>query len=404
MVEGEQRMTSDTLQVLYLSYDGLTDPLGQSQILPYLCGLSAEGYRITVVSFEKPERFATGKQAIEALCLRHNLHWVPLLYHRKPPVASTIYDLFVLRRSVKQLHEKHNFRIVHCRSYITAFTGLWLKQRYGMKFIFDMRGFWADERVEGGLWNVSNPVFRLIYSFFKGRERAFVRAADAVVVLTEAARAEVSSWGLNDRITVIPCCVDLDLFNTNTFTEADRRAVRDELGFAAEDFVFLYLGSLGTWYLYDDMVAFFRQFKAEEGHHKFLFLTPDGDRVAADPDFAVLSVTRSEVPRYIYASDASLCFIKPSFSKKGSSATKMAEVMAMGVPVVTNPGWGDVAFLAERMGALYLAGRQAEKEVNEQLIKRPEMLVNPFFMDFFSLKGGVARYRQVYKIIGSGQA
>lgn len=40
-------------QVLYISYDGMTDPLGQSQVLPYLVGLSKEGFQFTLVSCEK---------------------------------------------------------------------------------------------------------------------------------------------------------------------------------------------------------------------------------------------------------------------------------------------------------------------------------------------------------------
>jgi len=30
-------------QALYLSYDGMTDPLGQSQVLPYIIGLQKKG-------------------------------------------------------------------------------------------------------------------------------------------------------------------------------------------------------------------------------------------------------------------------------------------------------------------------------------------------------------------------
>ncbi len=31
--------------ILYISYDGMTDPLGQSQVLPYLKGLAKKGYK-----------------------------------------------------------------------------------------------------------------------------------------------------------------------------------------------------------------------------------------------------------------------------------------------------------------------------------------------------------------------
>ena len=44
-------------RVLYISYDGMTDPLGQSQVIPYLQGLTGKGYHFSLVSFEKKNRF-----------------------------------------------------------------------------------------------------------------------------------------------------------------------------------------------------------------------------------------------------------------------------------------------------------------------------------------------------------
>ena len=38
--------------VLYLSYDGMADPLGQSQVLPYLEGLVSKGHKFSLISFE----------------------------------------------------------------------------------------------------------------------------------------------------------------------------------------------------------------------------------------------------------------------------------------------------------------------------------------------------------------
>ena len=43
------------IKALYVSYDGLLDPLGQSQVLPYVEAL-AKSHEITVLSFEKNER------------------------------------------------------------------------------------------------------------------------------------------------------------------------------------------------------------------------------------------------------------------------------------------------------------------------------------------------------------
>ncbi len=46
-----------TKQILYVSYDGMTDPLGQSQVLPYIEGLSKYGYQYTLISCEKKRIF-----------------------------------------------------------------------------------------------------------------------------------------------------------------------------------------------------------------------------------------------------------------------------------------------------------------------------------------------------------
>ena len=43
-------------KALYFSYDGLLDPLGQSQIVPYVSAISAAGHSVTIVSYEKVER------------------------------------------------------------------------------------------------------------------------------------------------------------------------------------------------------------------------------------------------------------------------------------------------------------------------------------------------------------
>ncbi len=95
-------------------------------------------------------------------------------YTSKPPILSTIKDLRKLKSEIKTLHSTHHFDIVHCRSYITALAGIWMKRKWGVKFVFDMRGFWADERVDGNIWKLNNPIFKLVYTFFKKKERAIL--------------------------------------------------------------------------------------------------------------------------------------------------------------------------------------------------------------------------------------
>ncbi len=58
----------------------MTDSLGQSQVLPYLKGLSKLGYTISLISCEKKNRYAEFKDQIIAICKEANIM-----------VSSTIY-------------------------------------------------------------------------------------------------------------------------------------------------------------------------------------------------------------------------------------------------------------------------------------------------------------------------
>jgi len=86
------------IPVLYISYDGMTDSLGQSQVIPYLIGLTKKGYAFTLMSCEKEENFAQHKNKIQSILDANNIIWKPISYTKKPPVLSTVYDVNRLKK------------------------------------------------------------------------------------------------------------------------------------------------------------------------------------------------------------------------------------------------------------------------------------------------------------------
>ena len=107
----------------------------------------------------------------------------------------------------------------------------------------------------------------------------------------------------------------------------------------------MYLGSWGTWYLTEEMLAYFAEIKKQNTDAKFLILSPDKvdvDDYDFKKDVITVCAPRHLVPLYISLAKAAVFFIKPSYSKKASSATKLGEILAMNVPVITNKGWGDI--------------------------------------------------------------
>jgi glycosyltransferase involved in cell wall biosynthesis len=402
--------------VLYLSYDGMTDPLGQSQVLPYLIGLSKKGFQFTLISFEKPDRYSQEKAKIEALCEEHNIHWKPLIYTKNPPVISTILDIRKMKKNAFALHQEKCFQLVHCRSYISALVGLKLKKEKGVKFLFDMRGFWADERVEGGIWNLKNPLFKSIYNYFKKKERSYFEESDAIISLTEVGKSEILSWNLNavtpEKIQVIPCCVDLKLFNPKKI-DSDLIHKKKFEYHLSDKYIVGYVGSIGTWYQLKEMLLAFKHILHLKPHAVFLFVTKESpstiqleaERLGIPADsIRVVAAQHHKVPCFISLFDCSIFFIRPSFSKKASSPTKQGEIMAMGIPLICNAGVGDTDEIVLRYNSGLVLKDTIEETLSSFSLDFPDFDRERTMLgakEYFGLERGVESYFSVYdKFVG----
>ncbi|MGB0391642.1 MAG: glycosyltransferase [Salibacteraceae bacterium] len=400
--------------VLFITYDGLTDQLGQSQILPYINGLIGRGFRFSILSFEKKN----GLYSIEEIS--HKLEklgikWYPQQYTKNPPVLSTVIDVKRLLWESERIAKENNINLVHCRSYIPALAGLKLKTKYGIKFLFDMRGFWADERVDGGLWNLNNPVYSLIYKYFKRKEQAFLQNADHVISLTENGANEMKTWENSKSfapVSIIPCSVDVTAFSPQTINLTDVKKLKNELEITKDDKILLYLGSVGTWYMLSEMLSFFEILIEKDSSWKFLFLTREKDLVEKEVremglDSSMVIITESQrdsMPTYISLADWGLFFIKPSYSKKSSSPTKQGELMSMGLPIITNAGVGDTDTIVKRFNSGIIVPTTQIKDLDEGV---SEMLKGEFDKEniklgaksFFSLEKAIETYAKVYSQI-----
>ena len=377
----------------------MTDPLGQSQVLPYIINLSKEDYKFHLISFEKLDRYTENHSLIEKICLENNIQWYPLRYNKKPPLLSTIFDLYKMKKLAKKLHFKHGFSLVHCRSYISSLVGLNFKRLYGIPFLFDMRGFWADERVDGGLWNLKNPFYKLVYFYFKRKEKQFLLESSHIISLTYNGKKNIlktpSFSHLENNISVIPCCADLSLF---------KPIKRD-----SNSFIIGYLGSLGTWYLVREMLSFFQKVKKKIPNAKFHILTKDDSgiifthckKLGIDSEnIHVEESDREDIPFKTRNWNFSLCFIIPTFSKIFSSPTKQGELMGMGIPIICNSGVGDVDFIVEKYKSGFILNDISKVNLDYILnISFKKQKLNEGAKDYFSLNKGVKSYNKIYEKI-----
>jgi glycosyltransferase involved in cell wall biosynthesis len=317
-------------------------------------------------------------------------------------------------RLAERLHRKHNFDLVHCRSYLPALVGLRMKRRHGVRFIFDMRGFWADERLEGGAWTKSNPLFRGVYRYFKRREREFWTEADEIVSLTHAGervlKSELPPTESSAPVTIIPCCVDFDAFPA--VVGKARESARERLGIRTEEKVLGYIGSLGGNYLLDEMLRFFSVYRERYGGEaRFLFVThtPESQiRSAAAADglpasaIIVRRASRAEVPQLMASADHGIAFKQPTFSAQACSPTKLGEMLALELPIIANSGVGDVAQVLEETGSGVIV-QGFDDESYRMAVRRLDRLAPDMARwrsasrRWFDLETAIKCYDQIYR-------
>lgn len=399
-------MITQGLGILYISYDGILEPLGQSQVLAYLKRLAVDR-RIHLISFEKIEDWDNDseRKRITEDIASAGIAWHPLRYHKRPSALATAWDIAQGIAVGLWLIVRHRLRIVHARSYVSSVIALVLKRLTGSKFLFDMRGFWADERLDGGLWPRTGRMYRVAKRF----ERRFLLAADHVVSLTHAAVREMQRfdylYGRMPPMTVIPTCADLNRFKPMPY---------ERLG---AGFVLGYVGSAGTWYLFDDVVACFAQLLRLQPDARFLIVNRGEhayirERLAAAgvPDSAVelTTATHVEVPECMSRMDAGIFFIKPVFSKQASAPTKLAEFLGCGIPCLGNAGVGDMADVLEREKVGLALTLFDEASMTDALLRFLQLVSDPTTRErcvaaaqkHFSLTQGVERYCSIYEKLG----
>lgn len=402
-------------KILYISYDGATEPIPQSQVLAYLRQINKNGINFCWLSFEKnnsPLRVKEKRKSFEMELLKDNIRWFGLYYHKQPYLMAKIFDILNGIIYGSYLIVKQRIKIVHGRGEVSSFICYFLKRIFGLKFIYDRRGYMADDYVQGGMWKRGKNI---LYALLKSIDRKLLLSADAVVVLTERiARILVkeNAW-LADKIYTIPCCVDLDRFK---FSEEESTAKRKLLAKLKLEnkFIFMYLGSLGTWYMLEEMIDFFIASKDKIPNAHFLILTMSDHTIAREAiarkkqissDFTILNIPHSVMPEYIGLASVALIFIKPVFSKLSSSPTKFSECLACGVPVIINSNIGDCDELIRKNNIGVVADKFEDSIYRKALDELTALMEDDLGLrrrcrqvaeEFFPLKRGVNSYTSIY--------
>lgn len=378
------------------------EPLGQSQVIGYLNKI-AENYNCYLISFEKyqdlanKDKFSQFKNFLQG----KNIHWAPLRYHKKFKIFSTFFDMFIGAINAFRIMHSSNISILHIRGYIPMLVALILRLFYSYKIIFDMRGFWPDEKADRAGWSRSG----LVYKSFKFLEKKFIYSADAIVVLTDESKEIVlSEFSLKHttRVTTIPTCVDLNTFD---ITQLQKYTPSSSIINIAS------LGSVDTAYDINPVMDFFYNFLRFEkanliffnkDSHELITLKAKEYKIPAS-NIKIQSIDRDQIPDAINQIDIGIFYLKNNYSIKASMPTKIGEFLSMGKPFICNNFNKDIEFMVKnnKIGFLHDFDESLNSETAQELRafvfdKNVSSNCIKFASTYFSLNQGSSRYLAIY--------
>lgn len=389
------------IHVLYISYDGLCEPLGQSQVLRYILQLAKSNqFQFSIISFEKPADLQNAglMNAVKEKVNAHGVQWYPFAYHKSPSLIATSYDVLIGCKEARRISKERPFQVIHARSYVAAFMAWLTAGKTRSKWIFDMRGFWADEKVDAKVWK-RGPLYRLV----KSLEKKFLANADHIISLTTTAVDEILSWSFSNslerqKLSVIPTCVDLQLFRPKAVAPS---AVL-KIG---------YVGGVALWYDFQKAIDIFKAIAKQQAAKLYIINKSEHDLIRSylkneTFDFELQSMSHDEVAGFMPDFDVGLFFIRPFYSKKASAPTKLAEFLACGVPVVTTDV-GDVGRLLRDSGVAVILESGMSDNISASaaisLARNPQTrsLCREVAEKHFSLEKGTEELAKIYLRLSS---
>jgi len=282
--------------------------------------------------------------------------------------------------------------LVHARSDLAAASCLLARPR---AWVWDMRAFWREERIEQGLLRPGSPEERVM----RAVEARAAHASSRIVTLAQAAIGELGRRygdGVTCKARVITTCVELDRFAASPLPA--RPPVR-----------FLLAGTLNHLYDVPGMIRLVDAMGTRTPA-ELTVLTPKP--TAWEPELAAAGAalgraTAAEMPGHISRHHVGLSLRRHDAGLTGLAATptKIGEFLASGRPVAVSARLGDMDALLARHQCGVIVDDFSDVGIARVVDRLAELLEDPgtpgrcraLAEDYFNLDTGVARLVETYE-------
>jgi hypothetical protein len=327
---------------LFITWDGPQVSYLEGLFLPIFEGLAEHGHQFHVLQFTwgSSERVAS----TEALCRAANIPYRSVTINRRLGPIGPLLSAVLGARHIRTAVRDWGIDTLMPRSLMPALATLSMRDRKGLRIIFDADGFAVDERVDFA--GLSPGSFN--YRIMRDIESQMVRVADSVLTRTNSAipilqaRAGAGTdpskyFVVSNGREVVPLCYGDDTV--------------DEIGPVVG-----YIGSIGQQYCPEIMLDVAMALRSRYPDLKFQIFSADGDNMKKTlcnkglTNTEWISIERiapQDVTKRLARCDVGLSFRQPMFSTQGIAPIKLGDYLLAGVPIVGFPGVGNTQPLVD---------------------------------------------------------
>lgn len=338
------------INLLYLTFDGLTDSLGKSQIVPLINNLS-NIYSVNIVTLEKKNKFKMYYKIKKELMDKNNLSHNYYFYHKNP--IFKFYSCILYFYKIIQILINNKINIIHIRGYQPLIFLLPIIFFKKINIIFDIRGFWADEKVDRHNWSISSYK----YKFFKKIEKFFFNYSKIIVCLTNNSKnILIDTFKVNkNKIFVIPTCSSKTKFynNINDNNKNNKKIKTINIG---------HIGTTIGAYNFEKTILIIKSLIDKKINVHFNIFTHDNPLHIVnslkkykinEKNYSIKGVNYENIENYINDLNFIIFYLKHNYSIKASFPTKIAEVLLCGKPIICNYFNDDISKIIEENDFIY---------------------------------------------------
>lgn len=407
--------------ILYVTVDGVLKPLAYSQVGRVVMGLAGQGFRYDLLSLESPADLAEASRVadLERRFAEAGVQWTRLAYDEAGNAKAAASNLARLARELRRLAVTRNVRLVHARAYHAATVALAAKRLLGIPYVFDARGRWIDERLQGGRW-FTNPAVELAA---RAVERRLYQAASGLVTLTQLHADDIVAGDFGRYsgapLRVVTTCADFSAFELGR-----RERAPDELGQLPRDIaqhlhgklVVALIGSTNPSYRHQESLELAKRILARRTDAHLLVLSGQRREFLElleqhrlpQARFTLTSAAHEQMPDYLSRIDWAIQLLNAGVAKRGSMPTKLAEFFAAGVRPIHFGCNDEVSRWVEQAGSglvlpsLEPAALDAAADHVTSSRREPGLLMaaRARAQEHFDLAGGLRSYRSLLAELG----